>query len=183
MSAACLIPVNPDFSGTGVRIAVYSQNLLLLFVAIWALWDGNVSQSELAQAEMQTATNLVLPFAILLSSIVQALTLGMTSYHGTIILLIGWMNNTNVCIYFILYINHKHALQKGKGGVDASWSGWTKHIAEKLSSSVTTADIKEVGAGGNPNNRALSPGETQYSPRAGVTPPHTHVRSGDLAME
>ncbi|KAH6890209.1 hypothetical protein BKA70DRAFT_1120656, partial [Coprinopsis sp. MPI-PUGE-AT-0042] len=131
MSTACLIPGNPDISGIGVRTAIYVQNFLCLFLAICALWDGKVTQSELAHAEMQTTTNLVLAFAILISSIVQALTLGMSSYHGTIVLLMSWMNNTNAFVYFILYIHHKLGLQKGKGGVDASWSSWFKHITDK----------------------------------------------------
>ncbi|KAH6890222.1 hypothetical protein BKA70DRAFT_1031470, partial [Coprinopsis sp. MPI-PUGE-AT-0042] len=121
----------PDISGVGVRIAIYVQNLLCLLLAILALWDGKVTQSKLAYAEVQTTTNLVLAFAILISSIVQARTLGMSSYHGNIVLMMSWMNNTNAFVYFILYVHRKHGLQKGKGGLDASWNSWIKHIAEK----------------------------------------------------
>ncbi|KAF6761843.1 hypothetical protein DFP72DRAFT_879812, partial [Ephemerocybe angulata] len=78
MSAgSCIIPGNPDIAGIGVRIAIYVQNLLCFLPAFWALFDGKVTQSELDAAETQATTNLVLAFAILISSIVQAQTLGL----------------------------------------------------------------------------------------------------------
>ncbi|KAH6914532.1 hypothetical protein BKA70DRAFT_549839, partial [Coprinopsis sp. MPI-PUGE-AT-0042] len=122
----CTIPGNPDIAGIGVRIAIYIQNLLCFLPALWALWDGEVTQEELDSAETQTTTNLVLAFAILISSIVQALTLGLSSFHANIVLSISWMNNTNAFIYFLLYIQHKRRIVK------PTWTAWYNHVREKL---------------------------------------------------
>jgi hypothetical protein len=133
MLNSCTFPGNPDISGIGVRIAIYIQNFLCFIPAIWALWNGKVTQGELDYAETQTTTNLVLAFAILISSIVQAQTLGMTNYHATVVLSMSWMNNTNTFIYFILYIQHKIGLPEGKGRVEVTWSAWVAHLRGKLS--------------------------------------------------
>ncbi|KAH6894906.1 hypothetical protein BKA70DRAFT_1046070, partial [Coprinopsis sp. MPI-PUGE-AT-0042] len=121
----------PDIAGVGVRSAIYVQSMLSFIPALWALWDGRVSRGELDYAEMQTTTNLVLAFAILISSIVQARTLGLTNYHANIVLSMSWMNNTNAFVYFILYAHHKHGLPEGQGRVDATLSAWVKHVREK----------------------------------------------------
>ncbi|KAH6902801.1 hypothetical protein BKA70DRAFT_1195412 [Coprinopsis sp. MPI-PUGE-AT-0042] len=122
----CDIPGNPDIYGIGVRIAIYIQNLLCFLPALWALWDGEVTQDELDSAETQTTTNLVLAFAILISSIVQALTLGLSNFHANIVLSMSWMNNTNAFIYFLLYIQHKRKTVK------PTWAAWYTHVREKL---------------------------------------------------
>ncbi|KAF5324036.1 hypothetical protein D9611_008306 [Ephemerocybe angulata] len=129
MSTDNCIPGNPDIAGVGVRIAIYVQTLLCFFPAFWALLDGKVSQGELDAAENQATTNLVLAFAILISSIVQAQTLGLTNYHASIVLNMSWLNNTNAFIYFLLYIQHKS--QAGvRGRVAPTWRAWVQHIRE-----------------------------------------------------
>ena len=133
LSAICEIPANPDISGIGVRIAIYAQNILCFILAFWALYDGNVTSEELEYTEMQTTTNLVLAFAILISSIVQALSLGMSSYHGNIVLMMSWINNTNAFVYFVLYIHHKVRMSEGLGRVEPTWSAWYKHVKERIS--------------------------------------------------
>ena len=127
VTALCTTPANPDIAGIGVRIAIYAQNILCFLLAIWALLDGKVTPEELEYAEAQTTTNLVLAFAILISSVVQGLTLGMTSYHGNIVLMMSWMNNTNSFVYFILYVHHKDGLQNKKR-VKATWTEWKGHV-------------------------------------------------------
>ncbi|KAF5320086.1 hypothetical protein D9611_010316 [Ephemerocybe angulata] len=128
-AGSCTIPGNPDIAGVGVRIAIYVQTLLCFFPAFWALFDGKVSQGELDAAENQATTNLVLAFAILISSIVQAQTLGLTNYHASIVLNMSWLNNTNTFIYFLLYIQHKS--QAGvQGRVAPTWRAWVQHIRE-----------------------------------------------------
>ncbi|KAH6914544.1 hypothetical protein BKA70DRAFT_1180023 [Coprinopsis sp. MPI-PUGE-AT-0042] len=124
--ALCNIPGNPDIYGIGVRIAIYIQNLLCFLPALWALWDGEVTQDELDSAETQTTTNLVLAFAILISSIVQALTLGLSNFHANIVLSMSWMNNTNAFIYFLLYIQHK------RKSVKPTWAAWYTHVRIKF---------------------------------------------------
>ncbi|KAH6902359.1 hypothetical protein BKA70DRAFT_1196351, partial [Coprinopsis sp. MPI-PUGE-AT-0042] len=145
------IPANPDISGVGVRTAIYAQNLLCLLSALWALWDGKVTPGKLEYAEMQTTTNLILAFAILISSIVQAKTLGISSYHANIVLMMSWMNNTNAFAYFILYIHHKIGLPESEGGVEAAWRAWVQHVRNNLSvmlSGLGNGDI-ELEAGSN----------------------------------
>ena len=132
-TATCTIPANPDISGIGVRIAIYVQTILCFILAIWALLDGDVTAEELEYSEMQTTTNLVLAFAILISSIVQGRTLGMSSYHGNIVLLMSWMNNTNAFVYFVLYIHHKTKLPREQGSVKPSLSAWIQHVKDKIS--------------------------------------------------
>jgi hypothetical protein len=127
------IPGNPDISGIGVRIAIYIQNLLCIFSALWALWDGKVTAGELDYAEMQTTTNLILAFAILISAMVQASTLGLSNFHGNIVLMMSWMNNTNAFVYFILYIHHKIGLREAEGRVGVTWAAWINHVRQNFS--------------------------------------------------
>jgi hypothetical protein len=126
--AMCSLPSNPDISGIGVRIAIYIQNLLCFIPAVWAIWDFEVTDYELESAETQSTTNLVLAFAILISCIVQALTLGLTSYHASIVLSLSWMNNTNAFIYFLLYVYYK--CQGPKPQIEPRWSPWIIHVKD-----------------------------------------------------
>ncbi|KAJ3531342.1 hypothetical protein NMY22_g8195 [Coprinellus aureogranulatus] len=126
---SCLIPSNPDVSGIGVRIAIYIQNLLCFIPALWALWDGKVTNYEMDSAEAHSTTNLVLAFAILISCIFQALARGLTNYHGSIILSLSWMNNTNAFIYFLLYVQHK---SQGEAGIVPKKRAWIKHIKTQV---------------------------------------------------
>ncbi|KAH6918664.1 hypothetical protein BKA70DRAFT_24226 [Coprinopsis sp. MPI-PUGE-AT-0042] len=131
------IPANPDISGVGVRTATYTQNIICILSALLALMDGKVTQGKLDYAETQTTTNLILAFAILISSIVQARTLGMSNYHASIVLSMSWMNNTNAFVYFILYVHHKIGLPEGQGRVDIGWKAWMRHVREKLTLNIT----------------------------------------------
>ncbi|KAG6876025.1 hypothetical protein C0993_006186, partial [Termitomyces sp. T159_Od127] len=106
-SSPCF-PANPDISGIGVRTAIYAQNLLSFIPALLALRDGKVTHTELESLETQSMTILITAFAILVSTIIQALTPnGITNFHGTIILNLSWMNNTNLSIYLLLYVQHR----------------------------------------------------------------------------
>ncbi|THU90855.1 hypothetical protein K435DRAFT_588922, partial [Dendrothele bispora CBS 962.96] len=122
---------DPDISGIGVRLAIYIQNLLSFIPAIWALWDGHVTEYELESVETQTTTILLTAFAILISAMVQAQTLGISSFYTNIVLSLSWMNNTNTFIYFLLYVQHKS--QPGPEQVKPEWSAWLKHLKRKLS--------------------------------------------------
>ncbi|KAG6855249.1 hypothetical protein H0H87_006165, partial [Tephrocybe sp. NHM501043] len=94
---------NPDVSGIGVRIAIYAQNLLSFAPALLALRDKKVTPTELDALETQSTTILITAFAILVSTIVQARTSGISNYHASIVLDLSWMNNTNLFIYLLLY--------------------------------------------------------------------------------
>ncbi|KAH6893816.1 hypothetical protein BKA70DRAFT_1200805 [Coprinopsis sp. MPI-PUGE-AT-0042] len=144
----CTIPPNPDVSsGIGVRIAIYIQNILCLISGLWALWDGEVTHNELSYTATQTSNNLVLAFAVLVSLIVQANTLGMTNYHANLALMLSWMNNTNVFMYFILYIHHKLALQESEDGVHATLKTWVKHVRRNFSFSLNGLESWDAESG------------------------------------
>ncbi|TEB29278.1 ankyrin [Coprinellus micaceus] len=155
----CLVPANPDISGIGVRIAIYLQNLLGFIPAVWAVWDWKVTDHELESAETQSTTNLVLAFAILISCIVQAFTLGLTSYHATVVLSLSWMNNTNAFIYFLLYVHYKS--QGLEPQVAPQWSSWIKHIqgqTKALFSLPTISLATTIGAQAATHNVASQTG-------------------------
>jgi hypothetical protein len=98
----CLIPANPDISGIGVRVAIYAQNFLSFAPAFYALVDGKVDSKELKTIEAQSTTILVTAFAILISTIVQALSpYGLSDFHTSVILNLSWMNNTNTSTFII----------------------------------------------------------------------------------
>ncbi|KAF9026138.1 hypothetical protein BDZ89DRAFT_953183 [Hymenopellis radicata] len=124
------VPPDSDISGIGVRVAVYVQNLLSFVPAIWALKDGTVTESELASVETQATTILITAFAILISAMVEAKTLGLNTFNANIVLDLSWMNNTNVFIYFILYIQHKS--ERKNGNVASSWRAWIRHVRESF---------------------------------------------------
>ncbi|KAH6890213.1 hypothetical protein BKA70DRAFT_1572506 [Coprinopsis sp. MPI-PUGE-AT-0042] len=128
-STVCTIPGNHE---DGIHIAIYVQNLLCLFLTILALHDGRVTQIKLAYVEVQTTTALVLAFAILISSIVQARTLGMSSHHGTFVLLMSGMNNANTFAYFILYIH----------------GNWIQPLPEKCIPFLENSKCEDAGAEG-----------------------------------
>ncbi|KAF6747699.1 hypothetical protein DFP72DRAFT_1016024, partial [Ephemerocybe angulata] len=166
----CKIPANPDIAGIGVRIAIYAQNLLCFFPAFWALLDGKVTETELESAETQATTNLVLAFAILISSMVQATTLGLTSYHASIVLSMSWMNNTNAFIYFLLYVQHKSQSISGSGHVvEPTFRAWARHIRCSFLPGTNTGQVNhtsgaESGQFGEPSVQAVG-SETGMSTR------------------
>ncbi|KAG6876900.1 hypothetical protein C0993_012217, partial [Termitomyces sp. T159_Od127] len=104
--SACFT-ANPDVSGIGVRIAIYAQNLLSFIPAFWALKDRRITPTELDELEKQSTTILITAFAILISTVIQAHDHGISDYHASIVLDLSWMNNTNLFIYFLLYIYHR----------------------------------------------------------------------------
>ncbi|KAG6879261.1 hypothetical protein C0992_004008 [Termitomyces sp. T32_za158] len=101
------VSANPDVSGIGVRTAIYAQNFLSFIPAIWSLKDGRITPTELDELEKQSTTMLITAFAILISTIIQAHNHGISDYHASIVLDLSWMNNTNLFIYFLLYIYHR----------------------------------------------------------------------------
>jgi hypothetical protein len=133
MNPTCLIPANPDISGIGVRVAIYAQSLLSFMPAFYALVDGKVDSIELKTIENQSTTILVTAFAILISTIVQALSqYGLSDFHTSVILNLSWMNNTNTFIYFILYVHHRTGLT-GDSRVSAEWAAWWRHVRQESS--------------------------------------------------
>jgi hypothetical protein len=125
---SCSIPANPDISGTGVRVAIYVQNLLSFVPAFYALAnDLNVDEQELKTTKDISITILVTAFSILISAIAQALSHGLSAFHLSVILNLSWMNNTNTFIYFVLWVHHRTYAAK-KGRIPPTWAAWKKHI-------------------------------------------------------
>jgi hypothetical protein len=145
ISNLCL-PADPDISGIGVRTAIYAQNLLSFIPAIWALWDGEVTAYELESVETQSTTILITAFAILISAMVKARTLGLSNFHASIVLSLSWMNNTNVFVYFLLYIHHKSQVSRDR--VEPEVRAWIYHLWSMLPLGWSTASSPhETGAG------------------------------------
>ena len=135
MSSSCSIPSNPDISGIGVRAAIYAQNLLCFVPALWALWDGKVTVYELESVEAHSVTNLILAFAVLISAIFQAQTLGLSNFHASIILGLSWMNNTNAFMYFLLYVKHKSQTDE-PDSVQPNFPSWVTHVKFSVMSAI-----------------------------------------------
>jgi hypothetical protein len=128
----CVIPANADISGIGVRVAIYTQNLLVFVPAFYALVDGKVDPKELETVESLSTTILVTAFAILISTIIQArTTYGLSDFHTSVILNLSWMNNTNTFIYFILYVHHQGRLN-GVRKIEPKWPAWIRHLRQQL---------------------------------------------------
>ncbi|KAH8796874.1 hypothetical protein DL96DRAFT_1643421 [Flagelloscypha sp. PMI_526] len=121
-TASHCLSANPDVSGIGVRTAIYAQNLLSFVPALHALQDGQVNRYELESIETQAMTILITALALLLSTIIEALTEDLSAIHAAIILNLSWMNNTNLFIYLILFIHHTTGLRTFQN--PWRWSFW-----------------------------------------------------------
>ncbi|KAH6902320.1 hypothetical protein BKA70DRAFT_669220 [Coprinopsis sp. MPI-PUGE-AT-0042] len=139
MSTMCSIPDGFGGVGIGVRASIYTQTILYFVVALWALWNGRVTQRDLNCAKGQLAISLFFPLAILISSLVQASTLGLTSYDAVIVLSLSWISSASVFIYILLYVHHKSGLPTGQGRVDSTWKAWVRHARQRCSSKGSTS--------------------------------------------
>jgi hypothetical protein len=129
----CDIPADPDIAGIGIRVAIYIQNILSFAPAFFALFnDGSVDLMELQTVEQQSTTILITAFAILISLVVQALSLNLSAFHTSIVLSLSWMNNTNTFIYFVLYIHHKSDPDRKEQRILPKWSAWVNHVAQQF---------------------------------------------------
>jgi hypothetical protein len=130
---SCEIPADPDIAGIGIRVAIYIQNLLSFAPAFFALFnDGSVDLVELKTVEQQSTTILITAFAILISLVVQALSLNLSAFHASIVLSLSWMNNTNTFIYFVLYIHHKSDPERKDQRIPPKWSAWINHVTQQF---------------------------------------------------
>ena len=103
----CIIPATPDVSGFGVRLSVYIQSLLCFIPPVLVVLGKRSYQDGLDLSERLTTTNLILVFAILGSSVVQALNNGLTNYHANIVLKLGWLGVCNLVTFTWMYIKYK----------------------------------------------------------------------------
>lgn len=122
------IPANPDISGIGVRIAIYSQNLLAFIPVLLSLKDGFVSKDELKSIETQTIGVLIIAFAILITTIVQGTTGVLSNFQAALILNLSWMNNISTFIWFLLYVHHRTKPYKT---MPVTWDDWVTLLRRK----------------------------------------------------
>lgn len=137
-----------DIAGIGVRIAIYVQNILVFFPVIWNVVDGYVSKSELESIEKQSIAILVIAFAILIATIVQARAFGMSNFHAAVVLDLSWMNNICTFVWFLLYLHHR---TKPTPTMPLTWNDLWPVVIKWLKSTLrigevpTKSDDKEAG--------------------------------------
>jgi hypothetical protein len=129
------MPSTPDIAGSGVRIALYIQNLVSFIPAWIALSDKTVDLEELKNIEEQSSKILIPAFALLISAMSQARSDGgLPNFYASIILNLSWINNASTLTYMVLYIHHKSQPgDDGKIKIESNVSSWTYHIKTKLS--------------------------------------------------
>ncbi|TDL21665.1 hypothetical protein BD410DRAFT_866666 [Rickenella mellea] len=119
-STTCLIPSNPGIAGIGVRISIYIQAATALVPAALKIIEDQLYENTVPEAQRtqfyktvvnwdnikDVATpNILLGFAILVSSVIQAHVYGLTVYHGLILLNLHIIIGFSVSPYFILSAN------------------------------------------------------------------------------
>lgn len=190
MSNSCYIPANPDIAGIGVRTSIYVQTLLSFYPALVALADGEVSDGELEIMDELANTNFLLAFAMLISCFVQALTVGLTSYHASIVLSMSWLSNSGGFIYFQLYVRHSWNAVMGSRRptfLRVVWSYAARLYGSGESEGRMTSEwASDFCDYNSPQMRssALSQGSLQASSGpAGVFPYDPYVRFRYMALE
>jgi hypothetical protein len=90
--------------------------------------------------EKQSTTILLTAFALLISAMVQT-RMGLSAFDAVIVLSLSWMNNTNIFIYFLLYVQYKSQpvaeIEEVEDGgtrilVKPTWSSWKNHLWEQV---------------------------------------------------
>jgi hypothetical protein len=113
-NASC-IPSNPDIAGIGVRLSIYIQTLLSFVPALLFASDGIVDSEE-EEVLCAIYTSLLLTAcALVLSTIIQAATLGISVYHTLIVLNLSWMVNASaliICIFPTIHWSSRTSFRK-----------------------------------------------------------------------
>ncbi|KIK59517.1 hypothetical protein GYMLUDRAFT_60081 [Collybiopsis luxurians FD-317 M1] len=110
-SCASFLLSNPEITGIGVRAAVYFQNL-------WSLWSAftvitrsqKVGRDTLAAVEIQALPVITTGYAMLISTIIQNHTIGLSTFDGLIILNLSWINSTGACIWYLFLSQYSENL-------------------------------------------------------------------------
>ena len=96
MSPSQCINPNPDISGIGIRVSIYTQAFLGLVPLVLFAVHSKITQSERQFLNAIYANILLTACALLISAFVQAATFGLTVYHALIVLNLSWINNAGV---------------------------------------------------------------------------------------
>jgi hypothetical protein len=147
----CSIPSNPDVAGIGVRIAIYTQNILCFLPVIVNLWDGKISRDELKGIKDQSIGMLAVAFSILITTIILAKGAGgnetITNYHAAVVLFLSWMNNTSTWIWFILYVHNHSKTADQRMAIEATFRAWYSFVLGEKEKGTDEEEIQETGGG------------------------------------
>ncbi|KAJ3536398.1 hypothetical protein NMY22_g6050 [Coprinellus aureogranulatus] len=98
----CLDP-NPDISGIGVRVSIYIQAFLNILCAMVFSRDSWISKTE-HKSLTQASLNLFLAgCALLVCTIVQGSTFGITVHHALIVLNLNWIVGFSALLYVFIW--------------------------------------------------------------------------------
>jgi hypothetical protein len=87
------VTANADIAGVGVRLSIYIQALLnLVSIAIFSE-DGEISENEYRILAGTSHNLFITGCAILVASLIQGTTYGLSVYHVLIVLNLGWINS------------------------------------------------------------------------------------------
>src|SRR5262245_2932179 len=102
MASQCITP-NPDIAGVGVRVSIYVQAFLSFVPAVLSGMDGKITLSEYKVLNTTYTTLLLTACALLVSTFVQAATLGLSVYHTLIVLQLSWINTLSTAGWFMIH--------------------------------------------------------------------------------
>ncbi|KAF9262590.1 hypothetical protein L218DRAFT_1000468 [Marasmius fiardii PR-910] len=103
MTLACIEP-NPDISGIGVRVSIYTQALLSLVHPAISAWKGELVLEDIESLRTIYQGSLIIACALLFSAFIQVKSaFGLSLYHVLIVLNLSWLSSSNAIIY-TLYI-------------------------------------------------------------------------------
>jgi len=108
-NAIACIQANPDIAGIGVRISIYIQNVLGLLLALVYAWDGVITIEETKSFQSITTNLLLTACALLISTLIQAKSFGISLYHALIVLNLSWINSLTLILAAYFPTLHTHA--------------------------------------------------------------------------
>ncbi|KAF5349553.1 hypothetical protein D9756_008801 [Leucocoprinus leucothites] len=111
------IPANPDIAGIGIRVAVYLQSFIGIAISLWAMRDNKLTKGEARVIWTHASGVLLTSCSLFLSAIIQAKTYGMSTYHGLIILNLGWINNASDFLRHFVTVHRRVTGRKAEGTV------------------------------------------------------------------
>ncbi|ESK90416.1 hypothetical protein Moror_13682 [Moniliophthora roreri MCA 2997] len=96
------IAANPDVSGIGVRVAVYAQTFLSYAPAFLFTYDGKLDLEE-EQALLKIYTPLLISsMALLITTGIQQVTIGLGNHHILLVLNLMWMMNASALVLCVV---------------------------------------------------------------------------------
>jgi hypothetical protein len=98
----CINP-NPDISGVGVRVSIYVQAFFNIVCAIIFSRDTWISDFEHTILTTTSLNLFLIGCALLLSTVIQGATLGLTVHHALIVLNLNWIVGLSALLYVFIW--------------------------------------------------------------------------------